>query len=106
MRVLPDENLPHDLIAELTGHDISTVQGWGWAGVKNGELLRRSAGHIDALMTMDRKLEHQRDLSALPFGVIVVRAHSNRMQDLRPLVGEMRATLTRVQPGIVQYVGK
>ena len=106
MRVLLDENLPHDLVAELAGHEISTVQGWGWSGVKNGELLRRTAGQIDALLTMDRKLEHQHDMSVLPFGLIVVRAHSNRMQDLRPLVGEMQDALARVRPGMVQYVGK
>jgi hypothetical protein len=65
VRVLLDENLPHDLITELTGHDISTVQGWGWAGVKNGELLRRAVGQTDALLTMDRRLEH----------VLVAREH-------------------------------
>jgi Domain of unknown function (DUF5615) len=106
VRVLLDENLPYDLIAELAGHDVSTVQGLGWAGVKNGELLRRTAGLIDALLTMDRKLEHQHDISALSFGLIVVRAHSNRMEDLRPLVGEMRDALARAQPGTVQRVGR
>ena len=105
MRVLLDENLPHDLIVELAGHDVSTVRGLGWAGVKNSELLRRAAGQIDALLTMDRKLEHQHDIGALPFGLIVVRARSNRMQDLRPLVGEMREAVARVRPGTVQHVG-
>jgi hypothetical protein len=47
VRVLLDENLPHDLIAQLTGHDVITVQGLGWAGVKNGDLLGRAAGVID-----------------------------------------------------------
>ena len=89
MRVLLDENLPHDLIGELTGHDTSTVQGLGWAGVQNGELLRRAAGLTDALLTMDRKLEHQHDISGLPFELIVIRARSNGMQDLRPLVVEI-----------------
>ncbi len=106
MRVLLDENLPHDLIAELAGHQVATVQGLEWAGVKNGELLRRAAGQIDALLTMDRKLEHQHDIGALPFGLIVVRAHSNRMQDLRPLVGEMQGALARARPGTVQHVGE
>ena len=106
MRVLLDENLPHDLIAELGDHHVTTVQGLGWAGVKNGELLRRAAGQINALLTLDRKLELQHDVSVLPFGLIVVRAHSNRMQDLRPLVGEIHDALARVRPGTVQYIGK
>jgi hypothetical protein len=106
VRVLLDENLPHDLIAELSEQHVTTVQGLGWTGVKNGELLRRAAGQIDALLTMDRKLEHQHDVSALPFGLIVARAHSNRMQALRPLVGEMQDALARVRPGTVQDIGK
>jgi len=106
VRVLLDENLPHDLIGGLTGHDVSTVQGLGWAGVKNGELLRRAAGQVDALLTMDRMFEHQHDINALPFGLIVVRARSNRIQDLRPVVSEIHGALARVQPGTVEKVGK
>ena len=105
MRVLLDENLPHDLILELGGHEVVTVQGLGWAGVKNGELLRRAAGQVDALLTMDRKLEHEHDLGALSFGVVVIRARSNRVQDLRPLIGTVTAALARIGPGTVERVG-
>ena len=83
MRVLLDENLPHDLISELGGHEVATVQGLGWAGVKNGELLQRAAGQIEAFLTMDRQLEHEHDLSVLSFGVVVIRARSNRIQDVQ-----------------------
>ena len=82
MRVLLDENLPHDLIAALVGHSVSTVQGLGWAGTQNGRLLKLAGGATDAFMTMDGKLEHQHDISVLPFGVVVVGAPSNRMPDL------------------------
>lgn len=105
MRVLLDENIPHDLIPELTGHDVLTVQGLGWAGAKNGDLLARARGQIDAFITMDRRLERQHDLSVLPFGVIVVLARSNRVPDLLPLVAEMREVLTRIGAGRVEYVG-
>lgn len=105
MRVLLDENLPHDLISELADYEVVTVQGLGWAGVKNGELLHRAAGQVAAFLTMDRRLEHEHDLGALPFGVVVVRARSNRVQDLRPLVGAIREALTRIGPGKVERVG-
>ena len=49
MRVLLDENVPHDLIPQLAGHDVSTVQGFGWAGIKNGELLERARDAIDVV---------------------------------------------------------
>ena len=106
MRVLLDENLPHNLIAALVGHSVSTVQGLGWAGTENGALLRRASGVTDAFVTMDGKLEHQHDVSVLPFGVVIVGAPSNRMPDLMPLVLEMLAALDRVRPGKVEHVGR
>jgi hypothetical protein len=36
MRVLLDEQLPRHLAREIGGHDVSTVQQRGWAGLKNG----------------------------------------------------------------------
>ena len=65
MRVLLDENLPHDLISALAVHTVSTVQGMGWSGVENGELLRRASGHTDAFVTMDRRLQHQQNVAVL-----------------------------------------
>jgi Domain of unknown function (DUF5615) len=105
VRVLLDENLPHDLIAGLSAHTVSTVQGMGWAGVENGELLSRASGQTDAFITMDRKLERQQNLSALPFGVVLVVARSNRVQDLLPLIPEILAALVRIQAGRLERVG-
>ena len=72
MRVLLDENIPADLEAQFAGHQVDTVVGLGWAGVSNGELLRRAQGRYDALVTMDSKIEYQQNVSALAFGVVVV----------------------------------
>ena len=105
MRILLDENLPHDLIAKLTGHDVVTVQGAGWSGAKNGDLLRHAAGLTDAFVTMDRKLEREHDLAALPFGVIVLVARSNRVQHLLPLVPRLLEAVQRAAPGQIEHVG-
>ena len=104
MRVLLDENVPHDLIPQFAGHEVSTVQGLGWAGVKNGDLLERARGTIDVFVTMDRKLEIQHDLSVLPFGVVVISAKSNRMPDLLPLADALREAVARIGPGRVEHV--
>jgi hypothetical protein len=105
VRVLLDENVPHDLIPQFTGHDVSTVQGLGWAGIKNGDLLERARGTIDVFVTMDRRLEKQHDLSALLFGVVIVLARSNRMVDLLPMTGALREVVARIGPGQVEHVG-
>jgi hypothetical protein len=105
VRVLLGENLPHDLAGALTGHLVLTVHQLGWAGVKNGELLLRAAGQFDSFITMDTNLQFQQRLQDRPFGVIVLRARSNRMTDLLPLVDSILATLAALQPGAVQHVG-
>ena len=105
MRVLLDEHLPIALSRELHGHAVDTVAGRGWAGIKNGELLSRMRGHYDVLITMDRSIEFQQQISALPFGIVIVRAASNRMQHLTPLVSAILASITGAKPGQVERVG-
>jgi hypothetical protein len=55
-------------------------------------------GRFDALVTMDRKLPFQQDLAAHPLGVVLVKATSNRMVHLRPLVSEILAALNGILP--------
>ena len=57
MRVLLDECVPRALRNDLVGHAVTTVAEAGWAGVTNGELLRRAAGRFDLMITIDRNLE-------------------------------------------------
>ena len=105
MRVLLDEQVPVGLAALLPGHDVKTVTGMGWSGVKNGELLRRAAGHFEAFVTMDRNLEFQQNLGHLPFGILLIRAPSNRLKDVVPLIPSILALLPSTAPGRVTRVG-
>jgi predicted nuclease of predicted toxin-antitoxin system len=105
MRLLLDEHLPIGLAAELHGHAVDTVSGRGWSGINNGELLRRMSGQYDVLVTMDRGIEFQQRISTLPFGIVLVRARSNRMEDLRPLVPSILAVLAAVHAGRIRRVG-
>jgi len=105
VRVLLDESLPHDLAAELPGHDVRTTSGQGWAGLQNGELLRRAQPLFEVFVTMDRNLAYQQNLEAIGMPVVLVRAKSNRMLHLRPLIPAILDGIARVQPGEVRRVG-
>jgi predicted nuclease of predicted toxin-antitoxin system len=105
MRILLDENIPVDFAAELPGHEVNTVVRLGWAGVLNGELMRRAAECCDVFVTLDRNIEFQQNISALPFGVIVVRAISNRMVHLRPLASAILLAISAAKPGKLQKLG-
>ena len=87
MRVLLDEQLPRHLAREMGVHDVSTFQQRGWAGLKNGELLRVAAdAGFEVLVTADRNLQFQQNLSQSRLGVILLVASSNALEDLLPLV--------------------
>jgi hypothetical protein len=58
----------------------------GWPGVKNGRLLRHAEGEFDVLIIVDRNFSFQQRLIDFNLAVIVLKAPSNRLQDLLPLV--------------------
>ena len=105
MHVLLDENLPHDFGGLLVGHAVETVAGRGWAGERNGELLKRASGEFEVFLTMDRRLPDQQRISRLTFGVILLLAPSNRLLHLMPLVAEVLRVLPTVTAGTVHVVG-
>ena|ERR671919_1559358 len=86
MRVLLDEQLPRHLAREMGVHDVSTFQQRGWAGLKNGELLRVAAdAGFEVLVTADRNLQFQQNLSQSRLGVILLVASSNALEDFSRL---------------------
>jgi len=105
VRILLDENLPVELAVELTGHEVTTVTGLGWQGIKNSELLRRAQGRFEVLVTMDRNLERQQNIPGFEAAILVLVAHSNRMVHLRRLVPAILAALKTVRPGELRRVG-
>lgn len=105
VRVLLDEQMPRDLVAELVGHEVRTVGQLDWKGLENGELLARAAAQFDALISMDRNLPVEQDVSQYRVGVVLVRAFSNRIEVLRPLVPAIQRALATVRAGEVQRVG-
>ena len=105
MRVLLDENLPVGLAAELVGHQVTTVSGQGWQGVKNGELLQRAQGTFEALATVDRDLEFQQTLSSLNLCIALALAPSNRMSDLHPIVPAILRAIETARPGELLRAG-
>lgn len=105
MRLLLDECVPKRLKGELAGHQVLTVREAGWAGLKNGVLLRAASGRFDVLVTVDQGIEYQQNLSGLQIAVLIIVAPSNDIDDLRPLVPAVLQALTSVQSGTSLRVG-
>ena len=104
MRVLLDECVPRKLRSELPGHDVKTVAEMGWAGTKNGALLQRAASEFDVLLTVDQGILYQQNLAGLPLALIIVKAPSNDIKDLRHKMPKVLQMLTTIQPGQVVQI--
>ena len=105
MRVLLDENLNWRLIRYFDPDcQVTTVDRQGWKGKRNGELLEQAAETFDVLVTMDKGIEYQQNISKYSIGVIVISARSNKLQDIQPAMLEVNQVLRDVQPGQVIHV--
>jgi len=77
----------------------------GWSGIKNGELLGRAAHEFDALVTVDKNLEYQQNLEALPIAVVVLYARSNELPYLLPLIPKLEQVLANLPPRTLVRIG-
>ena len=80
MKILFDEDVPKPLAKYFPeAIQVATARQMGWNGKRNGELLRLAAqASFDAIVTLDRRMEHQQNPKTLPLAVIVLRAHPQR----------------------------
>ena len=105
MRVLLDEQMPRDLVSELPGHTVSTVDQAGWKGLDNGALLTKASERFDVLLSMDRNMPVQQDIGRYAIGLVLVSAVSNRIESIRPLIPALLKAFAIVRPGTVELVG-
>lgn len=105
MKVLLDECVDWRLSREIAGHEVNTARQMGWSTIKNGELLALAAKEFEVFVTVDRNLSFQQKLPAFDIAVIVLRASSNRLADLKPLVPELLEFIPTAKRGVATFVG-
>lgn len=105
MRVILDNCVPRTLRRYIAGHEVVTAGELGWADTDDGPLVALLDPVCDAFVTVDKRLPQQQRLAHRTFGTVVLRARSNRVEDLALLVPELLLVLSRIGPGDVVYVG-
>ncbi len=106
MRVLLDENVDRRLKPYFgEGIGVVTVRERGWGALTNGALLAAAQSEFDVLVTMDRNIPYQQNISSFELGLLVIRAFSNRKAAVEPLMPEVNRALADIQPGQIMYVG-
>ena len=105
MKILLDECLPLDFRHSFPGHDAHTVEWAGLKGKKNGELLQAAAtaGYL-VLLTVDQGIPRRHSLLGLSLSIILIRAQTNRLEDLVPLAPAIEEAIREILPGQVIVV--
>ena len=105
MKVPLDECQPRKLKNEFAIHDVVTVPEMGWAGMKNGDLLRLAESTFDVFVTADQNVQYQQNLSSRLIGIVVLVASNNRFGTLLPLCPMASSAISTIRPGEVVRVG-
>jgi len=93
VRVLLDECLDWRLARHISGHYVKSIRQMNWIGVENGELIALAARSFDVL-TVDQNIPFQQNL----------RARTNQLVDLKPLVPTLLLAIERAKPGAIEIV--
>jgi hypothetical protein len=94
VRVLFDQGTPAPLRQVFSEHEVSTAYELGWSTLKNGELLAAAeAQGFGILVTTDRQLKYQQNLSSRSIAIVVLSTTSwPRIQAAaRAVVGAVNA---------------
>jgi predicted nuclease of predicted toxin-antitoxin system len=107
MRLLIDECLPRKVkpLFAAGGHEVETVRDAGFSGKENGALIAMADGVFDVLVTIDKNIRYQQDITRRRLAVLIIRTASNDLDDIRPHVPEALVALQSIRPGQVVEVG-
>jgi len=99
MRILFDQGTPKGLAPALIGHTVTTARAEGWDALDNGALLNvaEKAG-IDLLLTTDRRIRYQQNLSGRTLASVVLTG-ATRWSSVRLNFRRIAAAVDAATPG-------
>jgi hypothetical protein len=98
--------MPRKLRHDIPEFSVRSVQEEGWAGLKNGELLRAvmSSSAFDVFVTVDQRLRYQQNIGRLSVGVVVIETFDTTLANLRTMLPQLRAALEATPAGEITVV--
>jgi len=87
------------------GHECETVRDAGFSGKENGELLALAEEHFDVLVTIDKNIRYQQNMTRRNMAILIIRAASNDIDDILTHIPQALAALQSLKPGQVVEVG-
>jgi hypothetical protein len=93
------------LARDIVGHEVGTARQMGWTTIQNGALLTLASEHFDVFVTLDRNLSFQQDLGSFSIAVVVLKAKTSRLTDLKALIPNLLTALGSAQSGAAKFIG-
>ena len=78
---------------------MTTVQETGWAGIKNGDLLKAAAQRFTVFITADQQLRYQQNLTGNTLAIIVLP--TNHVPLVINLLPRIREAIAEIQPATI-----
>ena len=97
MKVILDESVPIQTSRFIIGHEVTTVQREGWAGIENGDLLNLVDGRFDVMVLADKNLRYQQNLASRR--IALVELPSNRWPILQKMAIQIAEAVNNARPG-------
>lgn len=94
MKVLLDNCVHYRAKRLFPGHDVSHARDLGWRQLLNGALIAAAAQQqFDVLVTTDKKMRFEHNLTALPITVLELNTRFTRWTDLLTLEPHLATAL-------------
>lgn len=97
MNILFDGCVPRALRNFLAGHQVKTAQQMGWGELQNGDLIRAAEVQFDALVTADKNIRYQQNVTDRKIAILVLP--TNRWPALQPMTQQIAAAVNRLKAG-------
>ena len=103
MRILFDNDTPRGVANGLPGHTVEECRAHGWDTLRNGELLDAAeAAGFDVLVTTDRNIRYQQNLTNRTIAIVVLG--KGRWRLIKNRLPEVAAAVAAATPGSVVEV--
>ncbi|MGA2415595.1 MAG: hypothetical protein ABSF59_14180 [Candidatus Sulfotelmatobacter sp.] len=98
MRILFDHGTPSGIARSLSGHEVTEAIDRGWERVSNGELLNLAeAAGFDVLLTTDKRIRYQQNLTGRKIAIVVLGNPTWRM--VRLYLDRIASAVSGAAPG-------
>jgi predicted nuclease of predicted toxin-antitoxin system len=97
VKIILDNCVHYQAKGLFSGHEVLHARDLGWRELSNGELLAKAATEFDVLVTTDKNIRYEHNLSKLPIAVLELNTRFTRISDLRSLAPHLESALAQTR---------